>query len=153
MNACYHKPTGTTQLIKSIHHPTLPLKLGPKLIVPPTAFHGDHNNGEQLHNWAKQKIPKSYKKKTPVQKQRPHELLKQSKITFSVEIVVEQEKLIFHPQTAAPRVKTNPSPFICHEIHYKFDRYTKTPQDILSSIIHTMDFPTHVPYKFNSHIT
>ena len=98
----------------------------------------------------------SLTKKAPVQKQRAHELLKQSKITFSVEIVVEQDKVVFHPLAAAPpilRVKTKPSPFICPEIHYKFDRYTKTPQDILSFIIHTMDFPTHVPYKFNSHIT
>ena len=52
---------------------------------------------------------------TPVQKQRAHELLKQSKITFSVEKVVEQDKLTFHPQAAAPpilRVKKYPSPFI-----------------------------------------
>ena len=75
---------------------------------------GDHNNGEQLHNWAKQRISKSYTI-TPVQRQRAHELLKQSKITFSVEIVIEQDKLIFRPQAAATpiiRVKTNPSPFI-----------------------------------------
>ena len=88
---------------------------------------GDHNNGEQLQNWAKRRISKSYKI-TPVQKQRSHDLLKQSKITLSVEIVMEQDKLIFHPQAAAPpifRVKTNPSTFICQEIHYKFDRYTK----------------------------
>ena len=67
-------------------------------------------------------------KKTPVQKQRAHELLKQSMITFSDETVVEQDKLIFNPQAAAPpifRVKTNPSTFICQEIHYKFDRNTK----------------------------
>ena len=29
----------------------------------------------------------------------------------------------------------------------------KTPQAILSSIIHTLDFPTHVHHKFNSDIT
>ena len=39
---------------------------------------------------------------TPVQKQRAHDIFKQSKITFSVEIIVEQDKLIFHPQAAAP---------------------------------------------------
>ena len=119
---CIGKQPDTTRT-----YPTLPLKLDPKFIVPPPALFGDHNNGEQLHNWAKQRISKSYKI-TPVQKQRAHDLLKQSKITFSVEIVVEQDKLIFHPQAAAPpifRVKTNPSPFICQEIHYKFDRYTK----------------------------
>ena len=87
----------------------------------------DHKNGEQLPIWAKQRISKSYKI-TPVQKQRTHELLKHSNINFSVEIVVEQDKSIFRPQAAAPpsfRVKTNPSPFICQEIHYKFDRHTK----------------------------
>ena len=48
---------------------------------------------------------------TLAQKHRAHKLLKQSKITFSVEIVVEKDKLIFHSQVAAPpifRVKTNP---------------------------------------------
>ena len=63
-----------------------------------------------------------------VQKQQAHGLLKQSKITFSVEIIVEQDKLFFHTQAAAPPifwVKTNPSPFINREIHYKFDIYTK----------------------------
>ena len=39
---------------------------------------------------------------TPVQKQRALELLKQSKITFSVEIIVEQDKIIFHPLAAVP---------------------------------------------------
>ena len=119
---CVGKQSDTTRT-----YPTLPLKHDQKFVVPPFALFGDHNNGEQLHNWAKQRISKSYKI-TPVQKQRAHDLLKQSKITFSVEIVVEQDKLIFHPQAAAPpifRVKTNPSPFICQEIHYKFDRYTK----------------------------
>ena len=77
-------------------YPTLPLKLDPKFIVPPPALFGDDNNEEQLHNWAKQRKSKSYKT-TPVQKQRAHELLKQSMITFSVEIVVEQDKLIFNP--------------------------------------------------------
>ena len=107
---CIGKHQDTTRT-----YSTLPLKLDPKFIVPPPALFGDHNNGEQLHNWAKQRISKSYKI-TPVQKQRGHDLLKQLKITFSVEIVVEQDKLIFHPQTAAPpifRIKTNPSPFIC----------------------------------------
>ena len=68
-------------------------------------------------------------KTTPVQKQQAHEFLRQSKITFSVEIVVELDKSIFHPQAIAPQnffcVKTIPSPFICKEKHYKFDRYTK----------------------------
>ena len=107
-------------------YPTLPLKLGPNFFSPPALF-GDHNNGEQLHNWAKQRTSNSYKI-TPVQKQQAHEICKQSKITFSVEIVVEQDKLIVHPRAAAPpifRVKTNPSPFICQEILYNFDRYTK----------------------------
>ena len=68
---------------------------------------------------------------TPVQKQRAHELLKQSKITFSGGKIVDKDKLIFHPQAAAPpifRVKTNPSPFICQEIHYEFYRYTKNTE-------------------------
>ena len=84
-------------------YPTLPLKIDNKFIVPPPALFGDHNNGEQLHNWAKQRISKSYKI-TPVQKLRTYKLLKQSKIIFSVEIVVEQDKLIFHPQAAAPPI-------------------------------------------------
>ena len=89
----------------------------------PLTLHWKH----PLHNWAKQKISKSYKI-TPVQKHRAHDLLKQSKITFSVENVVEQDNLISHSQAAAPpvfRVKTNPSPFICQKIHDKFVRYTK----------------------------
>ena len=122
LHHCVGKQPDTTRTYR-----TLPLKHDPKFIVPPPTLFGDHNNGEQLHSWAKQRISKSYKI-IPVQKQRAHNLLKQSKITFSGEIVVEQFKLIFHPQAAAPpisRVKTNPSPFICQEIHYKFDRYTK----------------------------
>ena len=93
----------------------------------PSRPFGDRNNGEQLRSWAKQRISKSYKV-TPVHKQRAHELLEQSKITFSVEMVVEQDKLIFHPQAAEPpifMVKTNSSLFICQAIHYKFDRYAK----------------------------
>ena len=73
-------------------YPTLPLKLDPKFIVSPPALFGDHNNGEQLHNWDKQRLSKSYKI-TPIRKQRAHDLLKQSKITFSVENVVKQDKL------------------------------------------------------------
>ena len=105
----------------------MPLTPDPKFVVPPPALFGDHENGEQLYNSAKQWITKSYKT-TPVQKQRAHQFLKQSKITFSVEITAEQDKLIFHPEAAAPplfRLKTNPSHFICQEIHCKFDRYTK----------------------------
>ena len=119
---CIGKQPDTTRT-----YPTLQMKLDPKFIVPPPALFRDHNNSEQLHSWAKQRNSKSYKI-TPVQKQRAHDLLNQSKITFSVEIIVEQDKLIFHPQAAAPPifwVKTNPSPFICQEIHYKFDIYTK----------------------------
>ena len=119
---CIGKQPDTTRT-----YPILPLQLDPRFIVPPPALFGDVNNGEKMHNWAKQRISKSYKI-TPVQKQRAHELLKQSKITFSVEIIVEQDKLIFHPQAAAlpiVRAKTNPSPFICQEIHYKFDGFTK----------------------------
>ena len=81
-------------------------------------------------DWAKQRISKSYKR-TPVQKQTAQQLLKESKITFSIEIVVDQDKLIFHPQASAPpifRVKTNPSPFNCHGIPYKFDSYTKNTE-------------------------
>ena len=86
---------------------------------------------------------------THIQNQRAHELLKQSKITFSVEIVVEQDKVILHPQAATPpifRVRTNQSTFACQEINHKFDR--------LSSIIHTLDFLTHVRKfsKFNFHV-
>ena len=145
---CIGKEHDTTQT-----YATLPLKLDPKFIVPPTALFGDHNNGEQLHNWDEQKKSKLYKI-APVQKQRARELLKQSKITFSVEIVVEQDKLIFHPQAAAPpilRVKTNTSPFICQEILYKFDRYTKNTAR--NFVFHTLDFLTDVQHKFNFHIT
>ena len=120
---CIGKQPDTTRT-----YPTLTLKLDPKFFIPPPTHFRDHNSGEQLHNWAKQRISKSYKT-TPVEKQRAHELLKQSKILFSDEIIDEQDKLIFHPQKAAPpifRVKTNPSPFICQEKHYKFDRYKKT---------------------------
>ena len=77
---CIGKQPNTTQT-----YPTLPLKLDPKIIVPSTALFGDHNNGEQLHNWAKQRISKSYKT-TPVQKQRAHGLIKESEITSSAEI-------------------------------------------------------------------
>ena len=82
---------------------TLPLKLDPKFFVPPPYLFGVDNNGEKLLNWAKQRIFKSYKI-TPVQRQRAHEILKQSKITFSVEIIVGQDNLIFPPQAAAPPV-------------------------------------------------
>ena len=102
------------QLDTARSYPILSLKLDPKFIVPPSALFGDHNNSEQLNSWAKQRISESYKL-TPVQKQRAHELLRQSKIIFSVEIVLEQDKLIFHPQAAVPpifRVKTNPSPLL-----------------------------------------
>ena len=61
---------------KTRTYPTIPLKLDPNFIVPPPALFGEHNNGEQLHNWAKQRISKSYKI-TPFQKQRAHKLLKQ----------------------------------------------------------------------------
>ena len=59
-----------------------------------------------------------------------NDLHKHSNISFSVEIIVEQDKLICQPRAAVPpifRVKINPLPFICHhpEIPYKFDRYTK----------------------------
>ena len=111
---CNGKQPDTTRT-----YPTLPLKF---IVHPPILF-GDENNDEQLLKWAKQRILKSYKI-TPVQKQRAHKLLKHSKITLSVEIDVEQDKLIFHPQAAAPP-RVNPSPFICQKIHYKFDRYTK----------------------------
>ena len=53
---CIGKQPDTAQI-----YPTLPLKLDPKFVVPPLALFGDHNNGDQLHNWAKQKINKSYK--------------------------------------------------------------------------------------------
>ena len=65
---------------------------------------------------------------TLLQTQRAHDLLKQSDFTFSVEMVFERSKLVIHPQAAAQlifRVKRIPSPFICQEIHYKLDRYTK----------------------------
>ena len=44
---CIGKQPDTTRT-----YPTLPLKLDPKFAVPPPALFGDHNNGEQLHNWA-----------------------------------------------------------------------------------------------------
>ena len=53
---CIGKQPDTTRT-----YSTLPLKLDPKFIVPSPALFGDHNNGEQLHNWAKQRISKSYK--------------------------------------------------------------------------------------------
>ena len=107
---CIEKHPDTTRT-----YPTLPLKLDSNFDVSPPALFADHNNGEKLHNSAKQRISKSYKNNT-VDKQREHDLLKQSKTAFSVEIVVGKDKSIFHPQAAAPpifRVKTNPSHFIC----------------------------------------
>ena len=118
---CIGKQPDTTRT-----YPTLLLKLDPKFVVPPPPFFGDHNTSEQLHNWAKQRTSKSYKI-TTVQEQREHDLVKQSKITFSVEIVVDQDKF-FSPKSCSTsyfRVKTIPSPFIYQEIHYKLDRYTK----------------------------
>ena len=67
---CIGKQPDTTK-----NYPTLPLKLDPKFVVPPPIIFGDQNNAEQLHNWAKQIISRSYKI-TPVPKQRVHELLK-----------------------------------------------------------------------------
>ena len=52
---CIGKQPDTTRT-----YPTLPLKLDSKIIVPRPALFGDHNNEEQLHNWAKQRISKSY---------------------------------------------------------------------------------------------
>ena len=71
-------------------------------------------------------------------------------MTFFVDIIVEQDKLIFHPQAAAPPifwVKTNPSFFICR-INFVADTQ-KTQQGIFYSTIFTLDFFTHVNYKFN----
>ena len=93
---CIRKQPDTTRT-----YLTLPIKLDQKFVVPPPALYGDHKNGEQLHNWAKEKISKSYKI-IPGQKERALEFLKQSKITFLAEILVEQDKLIFHPQAAEP---------------------------------------------------
>ena len=140
---CIGKQPDTTRT-----YPTLPLKLDPKFIVPPPALFGHHNNGEQKHNWAKKRISK-YCKITPVQKQRAHELLKQSEITFSVEIIVKQDKLIFHPQVESKQMHY-PS-FVKKYTIYLIDTQ-KTPQAILSSIIHTLDSPTYVHKKFNSHV-
>ena len=53
---CIGKQPDTTRT-----YPTLPLKLDPKFIVSPPALFEDHNNGEQLHIWDKQRISKSYK--------------------------------------------------------------------------------------------
>ena len=144
----YWKQTDTTR-----PHTTLPLKFDTMFFVPPPALFGDHNNGEQLHNWAKQRISKLYKI-TPVQK-RALELLKQSKITFSVEIVVEQDKLIFHPKAAAPpifRVKLTHHPLFFKKYTISSVDTQRTQQAILSAIIHTLDFLTHVHYKSNSHL-
>ena len=47
---------------------------------------------------------------------------------------MEQDKLLFHPQAAAPPIfknKTNPSHFICQEMLYKIDRDTKKRRRIL----------------------
>ena len=68
---------------------TLPLKFDP-IYCPPVLF-GDHNNGKQLHKWAKQRTSKLYKM-TPVQQQRAQDLLKESKTTFPSEIVAEKDK-------------------------------------------------------------
>ena len=62
---CIGKQQDTTRT-----YPTLPLKLDPKFIVPAPALFEDHNNDEQLDNWAKQRTSKSYKI-TPVQKKSP----------------------------------------------------------------------------------
>ena len=128
---CIGKQPDTTRTYQ-----TIPLKLDPKIIVPPAALVGDHNNSEHLHNWAKGGISQSHKI-TSVQKQRADELLKQSKITFSVETFSVENYILcccrtrwtYFPTASCSttyfRVKTNPSPFICQEIRYKFDRYTK----------------------------
>ena len=50
---CIGKQPDTTR-----KYHTLPLKLDPKFIFPPPAPFGDHDNGEQLHSWAKQRISK-----------------------------------------------------------------------------------------------
>ena len=69
-----HHSIGKQPDTTHITYPTIPLKLDTKIVFPPPAFLGDHNNGEQLHTWAKQRISKS-NKVNPVQKQRAHELL------------------------------------------------------------------------------
>ena len=53
---CIGKQPDTSRI-----YPTLSLRLDPKFVVPPPALFGDHNYGEQLHSWAKQRISKSYK--------------------------------------------------------------------------------------------
>ena len=61
---CIGKQPDTTRT-----YPTITLKLDPKFVVLALVLFGDHNNGEQLHNWAKPRISKLYKI-TQVQKQR-----------------------------------------------------------------------------------
>ena len=48
---CIGKQPGTKRT-----YPTLPHKFDPKFLVHALALFGDHNNGEQLHYWAKQRI-------------------------------------------------------------------------------------------------
>ena len=64
------------------------------------------------------------------------DVLKKSEINFSVEIVVERDKLIFQQQAAAAlifRVETNPSTFICQELHNNFDTYTENTAGYFAS--------------------
>ena len=73
-------------------------------------------------------------------------------MTFSVEIIVEQDKLIFHPQAAAPlffEFKQIYHPSFVKKYAIILIDTQKIPQVILSSIVHTLDFLTHVHYKSN----
>ena len=84
----------------------------------------------KLHNWAKQRISKSYKI-TPAQKHRAHELLKQSKITFSVEIVVEPNNSFFtHKLQHRPfsELKITHHPLSVKKDTIKLIDIQKTPQ-------------------------
>ena len=98
-----------------------------------------------------QKNSKSYKI-TPEQKQRANNLLKQSKNTFSVKTFVEQDKLVFQEQAAAPPIfwlKQFHHPVSAKKYNMSLIDTRKTPLVFLFFITLTLDFLTHIHYKFN----
>ena len=112
---CIGKQTDTTRT-----YPTLPLKLDPKYVVPLRLLLEiiiTVNNYIIGLNREFLKLTKPHQYKN----NEHTNYLNNLKLHFSVDISVEQHKLIFYPQAAAPpifRVKISPSHFICQEIHY-----------------------------------
>ena len=82
---CIGKQPGTTRA-----YPTLPLIIDPKFVVFfPASSSTENSKFIQIDTTTKQ---------------RADNLLKQSKILFSVEFVVDQDELIYYPQAASPPI-------------------------------------------------